>query len=663
MMIGAAVSPFRTSTQMESSPDSSDDSIVVEQDLSAIPFGTPGVTPVPSPKSSPVGIAEPTPVTPSPSLTPKSLFAATSADDAKFRGEVSGLEIINKDPVSDTTASNEADKEDPPCKGDNCKASINDNMLKCKECKNSFHYECTKLPAYFLHILVSKKRTFSCWHCYPVPDNLMEQYSSSDSQSALSFHHLKNLEKSLMDGLSSKFAAFERSTVAAMSADKWDALSATIKAREEEIKALKVAKSQNERDLSEARKQIVTLEKNLAELEEKRQPPTVSSHSDLSRSPDESEFLALTDQLKLIKAEYASLKLVHEEDIVKARKEKLEAEMACNQIVDELRLRCDAKLSEYADTEEKLMSLEEELNSYKLKCDLLSSDLLKQKLHNEASNNPDSFTTATASGKHTGDKSNTNPRVGHTGEKPSEKSSVHTGEKPSRGTYNNPNVLSVGNSLSKGFDPKKLFAPLYTRVHTLGAGDKNLDGALKFIEKTDIVPDNVVLHILENDIVNDSKETLRNKLELVKKKCRSKFSNANIFVVEPIGRGSDEYMDKVGDVRKDLELVFSADRIIRTEALHEVSDALFQEDKIHLKHKGTAALCVAYKRAVLPALGVSYVEPQLRDDTTQPDRRETSIREYRSTHRRNANPRGPKRHSSSSMEAQFMEHMRAFFMK
>ena len=463
--------------------------------------------------------------------------------------------------------------------------------------------------------------------------------------------------------MSAKFADFERSTVAAMNAERIEASSAIIKARDEELKALKAAKSQTERDLFQARKQISTLEKNHSELEEKIKSSTASPHSDLSNVRDESEFLALSDELKQRKSEYEALKLIFREDMDKVQKEKTEYEMASHKIIQELNHRCDTKISECSETKAKLESLEAELSSYKVKCDMLASDIHKQKLHHEASITPGSYAVAAASGKHTTESPSAKPIEDHTREKPSNTPNKdHTGEKPSRGSHDKPNVLVVGNSLTGNLDPRKLFAPLYTKVQTLGSGQKNLDGALNYLDKVDSEPENIVLHVLENNISSDSADSVINKLEKVVNKCNNKFPGAKVFVVEPIGRGDQSYTERVEAVRNGIKRVVDVNMIIKTDGLHHVSNALFDSDKVHLKNKGTAELCVAYKRAVLPALGISYVEPQLRDESDrQNHRRDTSFRDNRSSHRRNTHSIKQHGHSSSTMEAQFMHHMRAFF--
>ena len=685
MMLGSA-SPFATSTQNDTINDTSG-SHSTHNDTSGSIILTQN-----TPKLTPVSIPSPIPtVTDSPQLAPRELFPGDStgsehseslvtAEDRKLAGEVSGLIHINNDPVTDRTATTEADKEDPPnpsapvidqgttsksCKGDNCDAPDSSQMLKCKECNGLFHYSCTGLPRYFVYILVHKKRAFSCSKCYDVPDDFMpdfvkhagETLNEADQSPNIS-HLITTLEKSLLDGMSSRLAEFERTTVAAINTDKTEAASSIIASKKEEIKSLNASKSRTERDLHDARKLIDIQEKSLTELRKE-----VEEFKDLQR-------------------QHIGLKLVLDEEQAKSLAEKEAVEQASAKTIQELVDRHDAKLVSFTELKTQLGRVETELKTYKERCESLQTELLKEKIHNESSSATGTFADVT-----------TEQPEKHTSQQNVSKPDAHTGEKPS--AHNEPDIYLLGNSLTSPLRPKELFNPLFTKIHTLGKDKKNLEGALEHLDQcSDIKPKSVILHVVENNISKDQPEEVLKKLNLVVEKAKTKFPAANVFVVEPIGRGDSSYNRNVQAVRDGLSRVVDSDRIVKTDELHTVSEKLFVNDQVHLKGRGIGLLCSAYKRAVYPCHGVSY-EPLRREalpDRHVPHRREAlpgrNVSYGRNTfpsdrhvsHRREAlpernvslgrntfqsgNTRGRARNfgGSSSMETDFFDHMRQYFM-
>ena len=59
------------------------------------------------------------------------------------------------------------------CSATRCNEDENINKLVCADCKRSFHYRCTKLPAYQIQAyIVKKKRNYYCCNCITVPAEL-----------------------------------------------------------------------------------------------------------------------------------------------------------------------------------------------------------------------------------------------------------------------------------------------------------------------------------------------------------------------------------------------------------------------------------------------------------------------------------------------------------
>ena len=59
------------------------------------------------------------------------------------------------------------------CSATRCNEDENTNKLVCADCKRSFHYRCTKLPAFQIQAYtVKKKRNYYCCNCITVPAEL-----------------------------------------------------------------------------------------------------------------------------------------------------------------------------------------------------------------------------------------------------------------------------------------------------------------------------------------------------------------------------------------------------------------------------------------------------------------------------------------------------------
>ena len=184
-----------------------------------------------------------------------------------------------------------------------------------------------------------------------------------------------------------------------------------------------------------------------------------------------------------------------------------------------------------------------------------------------------------------------------------------------------PDVLYVGNSLSTPVNPGQLFAPKFTLKHTLEV--KNLHGASTYIKTCDnIAPQNVVLHVLENNLSADTGQQVIDKLSTLVSDCKTRFGDIPIFVVEPIGRRcrtkeeTAHYQESATYVRRNLHKVVPASRIVHTPELQQVKPDLFDKHGVHLRLKGTKQLCICLKRVVYPgALGMEYTEPLKRSPT------------------------------------------------
>ena len=64
-----------------------------------------------------------------------------------------------------------------------CNIEDNDDMLRCRKCKKTLHYQCSKLPAYQVSLFLSQtyKKKFVCESCVEVPESLTEKCTSSIS--------------------------------------------------------------------------------------------------------------------------------------------------------------------------------------------------------------------------------------------------------------------------------------------------------------------------------------------------------------------------------------------------------------------------------------------------------------------------------------------------
>ena len=71
-------------------------------------------------------------------------------------------------------------KEETKCTQTTCIKDNNEDCLKCSDCSRLVHYECTQLPAYYISLILSKKKShkFVCASCVDVPKTLAEKIRS-----------------------------------------------------------------------------------------------------------------------------------------------------------------------------------------------------------------------------------------------------------------------------------------------------------------------------------------------------------------------------------------------------------------------------------------------------------------------------------------------------
>jgi len=61
------------------------------------------------------------------------------------------------------------------CTDSQCVDDQDKDSLKCLKCQRSVHYRCTKLPAYQIHVIKSRRNYgFYCENCVTVPQDLLE---------------------------------------------------------------------------------------------------------------------------------------------------------------------------------------------------------------------------------------------------------------------------------------------------------------------------------------------------------------------------------------------------------------------------------------------------------------------------------------------------------
>ena len=69
--------------------------------------------------------------------------------------------------------------EETECTITTCIIDENEDHLKCSDCKRLVHYECTQLPAYYVSLILSNKKShkFICANCVEVTKALAEKIS------------------------------------------------------------------------------------------------------------------------------------------------------------------------------------------------------------------------------------------------------------------------------------------------------------------------------------------------------------------------------------------------------------------------------------------------------------------------------------------------------
>ena len=325
------------------------------------------------------------------------------------------------------------------------------------------------------------------------------------------------------------------------------------------------------------------------------------------------------DEINSLKAKINELELLSTAATDKHKQELADAKVAAELQSNEQRSalnKCDARIETLS---AELEGAESELQEFKAKCEDLSAEIVSLQTHCAAAED------VTAGEFVTKDRTRSSTQFN---------ASTHRRETfndtQSRGSASEPDVLYIGNSLSKGLTPGKLFAPFYTKVVTLE--NKTLEGATEFLDQAgNIKPKVVVLHCLENNISKESGPTVVRKLKGVISKYQLKFHGTPVMVVDPIGRGrnQEQYDNTAQYVRENLHTVVKKDLIINTDELHEADRKLFASDLTHLKPAGYARLCISLKQQVYPLLGKEYVLPSERQPST--DRRETPSTDRRET--------------------------------
>ena len=91
-------------------------------------------------------------------------------------------------------------KERMVCTVMTCTVECHDLMLKCSECKQSMHFECTKLPAYKLFLYKTSKWKFIYESCTGKVPKEFYEYTNEK----IRFSKLNEEIKSLQDILATK---------------------------------------------------------------------------------------------------------------------------------------------------------------------------------------------------------------------------------------------------------------------------------------------------------------------------------------------------------------------------------------------------------------------------------------------------------------------------
>jgi len=91
--------------------------------------------------------------------------------------------------------------EETECTLTTCTRDNNEDQLKCSDCSRLVHYECTQLPAYYISLILSKKKShkFVCKELKLIADTEKQQSDMKDLKRKLqtepSFHTTEYLEE------------------------------------------------------------------------------------------------------------------------------------------------------------------------------------------------------------------------------------------------------------------------------------------------------------------------------------------------------------------------------------------------------------------------------------------------------------------------------------
>lgn len=156
-------------------------------------------------------------------------------------------------------------------------------------------------------------------------------------------------------------------------------------------------------------------------------------------------------------------------------------------------------------------------------------------------------------------------------------------------------VLIIGNSHTKNLIPSKIYKYRSCKVHTLPRLSRNIDGAHEYLKSCNFLPKIIVLHVADNDLVNDNSVDGRytySRLTNLIKQYRKKFIDAEIIIssVLPRALGSTQMnksiLQKVNAFNRDMEIYMGEINMIHHPELCSVSASCFVQDRIHMSPLG-----------------------------------------------------------------------------
>ena len=179
---------------------------------------------------------------------------------------------------------------------------------------------------------------------------------------------------------------------------------------------------------------------------------------------------------------------------------------------------------------------------------------------------------------------------------------------PRPSKFKNPEVLIVGNSNIRQLDPKFL-KPLFVKKHLLQ--EKTLRGAAEYLKTTDVKPSKyIVVQAIDNDVSDVPNKEIISTVNDIKIICQSRFPDAKLFIMEPLGRCTSSrprlYWDKATGLCTLLSSLEGIDVIKIPSRLKKADATMFFRERdgyIHLNHSGIGALSKVYRDTLLVNVG------------------------------------------------------------